>query len=150
MNEVVIYTDGACSGNPGIGGWGAVLICGKSIKEISGVCEHTTNNRMELTAAIQALKCLKRPCKIKLHSDSAYLINSFVKGWIGEWKSKNWHRAKRSIKNVDLWQQLDSFSQIHNITWIKVAGHSGDKFNEICDKLATKQIEGHKESHPLV
>ena len=137
MDEVTIYTDGACSGNPGKGGWGAVLIYNNIEKQISGAEYDTTNNQMELTAPIEALKLLKRPCKVTLYSDSAYLINGFTEGWIYNWQKNGWKTAnKKDVKNKELWMQIYNFTQIHKITWIKVKGHSDNKYNNICDKLA--------------
>lgn len=144
--EIVnIYTDGACSGNPGPGGWAAVLIYKDAKKEIFGYEENTTNNRMELTAAIQALKLLKRPCKVNLFSDSSYLINAFNNGWIEKWQNKNWMKSnKEPVENQDLWKELLKFTSIHNINWIKVKGHSDNEYNNLCDKLATTQIKKHE------
>lgn len=142
MDEVIIYTDGACSGNPGKGGWGAILIFGDVKKEISGFAEKTTNNQMELTAPIEALKLLKRPCKVKLYSDSAYLINTFAKGWLKNWKKNGWKTADhKDVKNKDLWVQIDRFNQMHNIEWIKVKGHADNEFNNRCDELAVNAIK---------
>lgn len=137
MEEVTIYTDGACSGNPGKGGWGAILICGETKKEISGAEKLTTNNKMELTAPIEALKLLKRPCKVKLYSDSAYLINAFTQGWIYNWFKNGWKTAdKKDVKNKELWQAIYSFTKVHSIEWIKVKGHSDNKYNNRCDEMA--------------
>ena len=142
MRKVIIYTDGACSGNPGPGGWGAVLRYGDAEKEMSGYEEETTNNRMELLAAISALKALKGSCIVELYSDSAYLVNSFKECWLEKWKANGWRTSKREdVKNVDLWQELDELSEIHDITWIKVKGHSDNEFNNRCDKLATGEIK---------
>lgn len=142
MEEIEIYTDGACSGNPGKGGWGALLISGENKKEISGAEKETTNNRMELTAPIEALKLVKRPCKIKLYSDSAYLVNAFVNGWIYNWQKNGWKTAdKKDVKNRDLWEQIYKFTQIHDIEWIKVKGHSDNEYNNLCDKLAVAAIK---------
>lgn len=140
MKNVTIYTDGACSGNPGAGGWGAVLICDNNIKQISGGKKETTNNQMELQAAISALEELKLPCNVELFSDSKYLLDGLEK-WMINWKKNNWKTAsKQPVKNIELWQKLDALKQVHNIkfTWIK--GHSGDKYNEIADQLATSAI----------
>lgn len=133
-----IYCDGACSGNPGPGGWGAVLICNEIIQEISGYNANTTNNRMEMQAAISALLAIKKNANIIIHTDSTYLQQGITK-WIIEWKKNNWKNGK--IKNIDLWQQLDILSAQHNITWKWVKGHSGDKYNELADKLAKKAIQ---------
>lgn len=142
MDEVIIYTDGACSGNPGKGGWGAILMYGDVKKEISGFAKKTTNNQMELTAPIEALKLLKRPCKVKLYSDSAYLINTFVKGWLKNWKKNGWKTADhKDVKNKELWVQIDQFNQMHDIEWIKVKGHADNEFNNRCDELAVNAIK---------
>ena len=145
MKKVVIYTDGACSGNPGPGGWGAVLIYGKTRKEIGGGERETTNNRMELTAAIKALECLKQPCEATVYSDSSYLVDSHIKGWLLAWEREGWTRkkGKEQVPNSDLWQQLVKLESVHKVTWQKVSGHAGVTENETCDKIATswaKQI----------
>lgn len=138
MKKITIYTDGACSGNPGVGGWGAVLMYGKTKKEISGAEENTTNNRMELLASINALNKLKEPCEVELYSDSAYLINAFKEGWIDNWKLNNWRNSdKKEVKNIDLWQELDRLCNTHKITFIKVKGHADNEYNNRCDTLAT-------------
>ncbi|MDE4541761.1 ribonuclease HI [Thermoanaerobacterium sp. R66] len=143
--EVIIYTDGACSGNPGPGGWGAILIYKDTVKEISGYEENTTNNRMELTAAIEALKMLKRPCKVNLYSDSSYLINAFNQKWIDNWLKKGWIKSdKTPVENKDLWLKLLDLSSIHQIKWIKVKGHADNEYNNRCDKLATDEIKKHQ------
>ena len=142
MDKVIIYTDGACSGNPGKGGWGAILMYGDIEKEISGNNPQTTNNQMELTAPIEALKLLKRPCEVKLYSDSAYLVNAFTNGWIFNWKKNGWKTAdKKDVKNKDLWLEIDRLMQIHKIEWIKVKGHSDNKYNNRCDELAVNAIK---------
>ncbi len=142
MDEVIIYTDGACSGNPGKGGWGAILIYGDTKKEISGASKITTNNQMELTAPIEALKLLKRPCKVKLYSDSAYLINAFQQKWLNNWQKNGWLTAsKEPVKNKDLWEQLYNFNKIHTIEWIKVKGHSDNVYNNRCDEMAVNAIK---------
>lgn len=142
MKEVEIYTDGACSGNPGKGGWGVILIYKGREKELSGFEEQTTNNRMELKAVIEGLKALKEPCSVKLYSDSAYVVNAFQQGWVDEWKKNGWTRGpkKEELKNADLWQELDSLIQKHRIQWIKVKGHADNEYNNRCDKLATGEI----------
>jgi len=146
MKNVKIYTDGACSGNPGPGGWGAILIYEGREKELSGYDPNTTNNRMELTAAIEALKALKHPCSVELYTDSAYLADAFNNGWIKGWKQKGWRNSsKEEVKNRDLWEQLDELSGIHDITWIKVKGHSDNELNNRCDKIAVGEIK--KNSH---
>jgi ribonuclease HI len=142
VKKVIIYTDGACSGNPGAGGWGAILKYGETEKEISGYEVETTNNRMELTAAIEALRCLKASCEVELYSDSAYLVNGFDKGWLEGWKANGWkNSSKDDVKNIDLWKELDGLNKIHHIQWIKVKGHSDNESNNRCDKLATGEIK---------
>ncbi len=141
MKNVKIYTDGACSGNPGVGGWGAILFYNEHKKEISGAEKLTTNNRMELTAAIRALELLKEKCTVELYSDSAYLVNAFNEKWIFGWKKKNWKKGTDEIPNADLWQVLFSLFYQHEITFIKVKGHSDNEFNNRCDKLATNAIK---------
>ena len=138
MKEVIIYTDGACSGNPGKGGWGAVLIYGKIERELGGSEEVTTNNKMELTACIEALNLLKEPCKVQLFSDSAYVVNAFNQDWISSWQANGWKNSqKKDVANIDLWKKLIKLNNYHQITFNKVKGHAGDKYNEICDALAT-------------
>lgn len=137
MEEITIYTDGACSGNPGPGGWGAILMFGDTKKEISGGLNNTTNNVMELTAVIEALKMLKRPCKVDLYSDSAYVVNAFLQKWIYGWIKKNWKTAGNDpVKNKELWQELYSLTKIHEVTFHKVKGHADNEFNNRCDELA--------------
>ena len=140
--HVDIYTDGACSGNPGNGGWGAVLIYGETEKQISGGVKNTTNNQMELLACVKALEMLKMPCSVDLYSDSAYVVNSFIQSWIESWKLNNWRTAdKKPVKNLELWQQLDALCQTHEVTWHKVKGHADNKYNNICDRLAVAAID---------
>ncbi len=140
MKRVKIYTDGACKGNPGKGGWGAVLQYGNSEKEISGFQTETTNNIMELTAAVEALKLLKEPCEITLTTDSTYVKNGISK-WIFSWKKNGWKTAsKKSVKNKELWQELELLSKNHSINWKWVKGHSGHPENERCDQLANEAI----------
>ena len=137
MTKVTIYTDGSCSGNPGPGGWGAILIYNDIKKEISGGENPTTNNKMELTAALNALLMLKHPCEVDLYSDSAYLINCFKNDWLEAWKKNNWVNSKKEpVKNVDLWMKLDELTLVHKINWIKVKGHADNKYNNRCDELA--------------
>ena len=125
MDKIVIYTDGACSGNPGPGGWGAVLIYKDNKKEISGGSKNTTNNIMELTAVIEALKQLKYPCEVDLYSDSAYVVNCFNQGWIYNWQKNNWKTAsKEPVKNKEIWQELYDLTKIHKVKFFKVKGHS--------------------------
>ena len=137
---VVIYTDGACSGNPGPGGWGALLTFDGRERELSGGARETTNNRMELTAAIEALKALKRPCRVTLWTDSAYVKDGITK-WIHNWKAKGWKTAnKKPVKNADLWQALEAAMARHDVTWKWVKGHAGNPGNERADKLARDAI----------
>lgn len=138
---VEIYTDGACSGNPGPGGWAAILKYEGKEKEISGRENQTTNNRMELSAALQGLKALKFRCKVKLYSDSAYLVNAFNNGWLRKWQLNGWKTARKEpVENQDLWQELLSQSALHEIEWIKVKGHADNVYNNRCDKLAVEAI----------
>lgn len=140
MKEVQIYTDGACSGNPGAGGWGAILIYKGTEKVLSGGESDTTNNRMELNGVISALKALKEPCKVQLYTDSAYIVNAFNDGWLKNWKDSGWKTAdKKEVKNIDLWQTLLQLIERHEVTFIKVKGHSDNEYNNRCDKLATTQ-----------
>ena len=137
MEEITIYTDGACSGNPGPGGWGAILMFGDTKKEISGWLDNTTNNVMELTAVIESLKILKRPCKVDLYSDSAYVVNAFLQKWIYGWIKKNWKTAGNDpVKNKELLQELYGLTKIHDVTFHKVKGHADNEFNNRCDELA--------------
>ena len=143
MNEVTIYTDGACSGNPGPGGWGALLQFGEHERELKGGERNTTNNRMELTAAIAALETLKRTCKVHLHTDSTYLRNG-ITSWIHNWKRNGWRTtAKKPVKNVDLWQRLDEAIQSHDIEWHWIKGHAGDPGNEAADALARQGLDAY-------
>lgn len=138
MSEVVIYADGACKGNPGPGGWGVWLKSGEHEKELFGGDKLTTNNRMELTAPIQALSSLKRHCKVIIHTDSEYVRNGITQ-WIHNWKLRGWKTAdKKPVKNVDLWQQLDAQCQAHEVEWRWVKGHAGDPGNERADGLANR------------
>lgn len=142
MEKVVIYTDGACSGNPGPGGWGAILMYKDNKKEISGGKKETTNNVMELTAVIEGLKLLKYPCKVDLYSDSAYVVNAFVQGWIYNWAKNNWKTAgKEPVKNKEIWQELYTLTKTHKVNFIKVKGHSDNEYNNRCDELARNAIK---------
>ncbi len=142
MDEITIYTDGACSGNPGPGGWGAILIKGENKKEISGSQKNTTNNIMELTSVIESLKLLKRPCKVNLYSDSAYVVNAFLQNWINDWIKNGWRNSsKQDVKNKELWQELFFLTKKHNVIFHKVKGHSDNEFNNRCDELARKAIK---------
>ena len=138
MKHIDIYTDGACRGNPGKGGWGAVLVFDGHEKELSGGEPLTTNNRMELTSAIAALSALKYPCEVTLTSDSKYLTDAINKGWLNSWQARGWRKADKSkVLNVDLWQQLLPLLKMHKVTFIWVKGHAGHPYNERCDRLAT-------------
>ena len=142
MDKVIIYTDGACSGNPGPGGWGSILMMGENRKEISGGKKDTTNNVMELTAVIEALKLLKRPCKVDLYSDSAYVVNAFLQNWIWGWIKNSWKNSnKEDVKNKELWQELLSLTKIHDVTFHKVKGHADNEYNNRCDELARNAIK---------
>lgn len=146
LPKVIIYTDGSCSGNPGPGGWGAVLIFGENKKTVAGGSKNTTNNRMELTAVIEALSALKRPCEIELHSDSQYFINAMTKGWLESWQKKGWVKAdKKPVLNRDLWERIIEETSKHEMTYVWVRGHNGDEYNELCDFLATEQTKKYSE-----
>ncbi|HSW44480.1 MAG TPA: ribonuclease HI [Phycisphaerae bacterium] len=140
MKKITVYSDGACQGNPGPGGWGAVLLYGKARREISGACPATTNNRMELTAAIEALKAIKEPCQVDFYTDSQY-VQLGMRDWLPKWKASGWRRGKKPVKNLDLWQTLDTEASRHKITWHWVRGHSDNPENERCDRLATQAID---------
>ena len=145
MKEVTIYTDGACSGNPGPGGWGAILIYREQRLELSGYEARTTNNRMELLAPIQALSRLKEPCAVKVYSDSAYLVNAFRQHWLENWVKRNWIKSdKKPVENQDLWKEILAFTQKHQIEWIKVKGHADNPLNNRCDDLVTGEIRRHR------
>ena len=140
MNEVTIYTDGACSGNPGKGGWGAILIYAKEKKYMSGSKQLTTNNQMELTATIEALKAISTPSNIALYTDSQYVKNG-ITSWIFNWKKNGWKTAnKKPVANKDLWMELEKYVDFHSVNWFWVKGHSGDHYNEIADELAVKAM----------
>lgn len=142
MKKVIIYTDGACSGNPGPGGWAALLMYGEHSMELSGYEAHTTNNRMELMAPIRALSKLNMPCEVELYSDSSYLINAFTQGWLVNWQRRNWVKSdKKPVENQDLWQELLKLSAIHSVKWIKVRGHADNPMNNRCDELARAAIK---------
>jgi ribonuclease HI len=142
LPAVDIYTDGACSGNPGPGGWAGILIANGSEKIVSGSDPATTNNRMELTAAIEALKALKKPCRVRLFSDSAYLVSAFNLGWLRNWQRNGWRNAANDpVSNPDLWQALLQASAPHMIEWVKVKGHTDNEYNNRCDKLAVAEIK---------
>lgn len=138
MKHVDIYTDGACRGNPGRGGWGAILVYGNKEKEMSGGDPMTTNNRMELSAVISALSVLKEPCEVTLTTDSQYVVNAIEKGWLDNWQKNNWRKSDRGeVLNVDLWVKLVELIQLHKVDFVWVKGHNGHPYNERCDKLAT-------------
>jgi len=141
MKKVTIYSDGACSYNPGPGGWACVLDYKGNKKELSGFVEETTNNRMELTAVMQGLLALKEPCNVSIYTDSAYIHNAFDKGWIIAWQNNGWRKAdKKPVENQDLWKELINLTKNHNVKWYKVKGHADDDMNNRCDKLARDQI----------
>lgn len=137
MKHVIIHTDGACSGNPGPGGWAAILKYGRHERELSGGERQTTNNRMELTAAIKALEALTEPCRVTLYSDSSYLVNGMTKGWAESWQKNGWRKSdKKPALNPDLWERLLELCQIHKVEFVWIRGHDGDEYNERCDRLA--------------
>lgn len=142
MKEIAIYTDGACSGNPGPGGWAAVLLYNEKKLDLSGYEEETTNNRMELTAVIRALEALKMPCSVNLYSDSSYVVNAFNKKWLLSWQRNNWLKSdKKPVENQDLWKALLPLTERHAVRFHLVKGHSDNEFNNLCDKLATGEIK---------
>jgi ribonuclease HI len=137
MKEVQIFTDGACSGNPGPGGWGAILKYGENVRELSGGEEKTTNNRMEMSAVIAALSALKEPCRVTLTSDSKYVIDAITKGWAKKWRANNWVKSdKKPALNSDLWEKILGLLEIHDVSFVWVKGHAGHPENERCDELA--------------
>lgn len=141
MKNVTLYTDGACSGNPGAGGWGAVLLYGENRAELSGGEAETTNNRMELTAVVKGLERLKYPCKVAIYSDSAYVVNAFTQGWISNWEKNGWKKAdNKPVLNVELWQKLLDLTKLHHVRFCKVKGHADDELNNRCDELARAAI----------
>lgn len=145
MKEITIYTDGACSGNPGPGGWAALLRHGEHQKVVSGGERMSTNNRMELTAALESLRALKQPCRVRLHTDSAYLHNAFTKGWLDKWRRNGWKTSsKKPVENQDLWEALVEVSSRHEVTWVKVKGHADNELNNLVDELAVAAMEEFK------
>ena len=145
MKKVILFTDGACSGNPGVGGWGAVLMFNNVEKRISGAEKDTTNNRMEMTAVIEGLKCLNEPCEVEVYSESAYTVNAFETGWIYGWQKNGFIKSdNKQVLNTDLWQKLLELTKVHKVKFIKVKGHSDNKYNNICDKLATDAVKNFK------
>ena len=137
MKKVQIYTDGACKGNPGHGGWASILVYGTHERVISGGERETTNNRMELIAAIEGLRALLEPCEVELYSDSRYLVDAIEKGWLDSWRRAGWRRGKEELKNPDLWQALDEMLHRHQVKMCWVKGHDGHPYNERCDQIAT-------------
>lgn len=145
--KVELYTDGACSGNPGVGGYGGILLYKGIEKEYSGSEEMTTNNRMEVRAVIEGLKCLKFPCIVDVYSDSAYTVNAYLNGWVYAWKQNGWKKADgKAVLNVDLWEELYQLTTIHEVTFHKVKGHADNELNNRCDKLATSAIEAFRKA----
>lgn len=137
--KIIMYTDGACSGNPGPGGYAAILMYGDIVKEVFGSEKDTTNNKMEMMAVLKGLEIIKEPCDIEIYSDSAYVVNSVEKGWLFNWKKKDWIKSdKKPVKNIELWEELLKYLEIHNIKFIKVKGHSDNEYNNRCDKLAVE------------
>ncbi len=142
LKQVTLYTDGACSGNPGAGGWGAVLLFGEHRRELSGGEEETTNNRMELMAVIEGLERLKYPCHVDVYSDSAYTVNGFLEGWVYAWEKSGWKKAdKKPVLNDDLWKKLLSLTRVHEVVFHKVKGHADNELNNRCDELARAAIK---------
>jgi ribonuclease HI len=139
MKQITIYTDGACSGNPGPGGWGAILMYGDKAKELSGGHPETTNNRMELMSVISALEALKEPCRVELYSDSQYLVNAVNEGWLASWQKRGWRRKEGEVKNLDLWQRLVPLLETHEVTFNWVRGHAENEYNNRCDALAVAE-----------
>ncbi|WAM35071.1 ribonuclease HI [Caldicellulosiruptor acetigenus] len=143
MKEVTIYTDGACSGNPGPGGWCAILIYKGIKKVLKGFERYTTNNRMELKAVVEALKALKEPCKVVIYSDSAYIVNAVNQNWIERWQKNGWKTSENEeVKNIDLWNELIELLKIHKVTFEKVKGHADNELNNLCDQIARSMIKG--------
>jgi len=142
MKQVELYTDGACSGNPGAGGYGAILIYKGIEREISGGEKETTNNRMEIFAVIAGLECLKEKCKVNIYSDSAYTVNAFLEGWLDGWVKNGWKKADgKAVLNIDLWKRLYDLTSYHQVTFIKVKGHADNEYNNRCDELARTAIK---------
>ena len=147
MTEVTIYTDGSCSGNPGPGGWAAILLHGTHNREISGSEKATTNNRMELKAVVESLRVLKKPCRAIVHTDSAYIANAFNEGWIENWLKRGWKTAsKKPVKNRDLWENLLESMELHDVSFVKVKGHSNDALNNRVDELAVAAMNAGRTS----
>ncbi len=147
MNSVILYTDGACSGNPGIGGWAAILRSGDKEKVLAGGERLTTNNRMELMGVISGLEALKKPCQVDIYSDSAYVVNAFLQDWISYWLMSGWRtKGKKEVQNIELWKRLLSQTERHQIKWHKVKGHADNELNNRCDALARGEIDKIKSS----
>ena len=147
MKEIVLYTDGACSGNPGLGGYGGRLMYGGIQRQYGGAEENTTNNRMELKAVIVGLQRLKYACKVDVYSDSAYVVNAFLNGWVYAWKKNGWKKADgKAVLNVDLWEELYALTVLHEVSFHKVAGHADNEWNNRCDKLATGAIAEYRKN----
>ena len=145
--KIEAFTDGACSGNPGLGGYGGILIYGEHRREYSGSEQQTTNNRMELLAVIEGLRRLKYPCEVDVYSDSAYTVNAFLNGWIYAWRKGGWKKADgKVVLNVDLWEELFALTSLHKVVFNKVAGHADNEWNNRCDKLATGAIAEYKKN----
>lgn len=146
MKEVILYTDGSCSGNPGPGGWGCILIYNEYKKELSGGCAQTTNNRMEITGVIEGLRQLKEPCIVNVYTDSAYVYNAVEKQWLDKWVRNGWKTSSKSdVENIDLWKSLLTLLNTHKVSFHKVKGHADNDLNNRCDKLATEQTAKFKE-----
>ena len=143
MKTVILYTDGACSGNPGPGGWAAILRYGSAVRELSGGERETTNNRMELTGVLEGLKALKEPCAVELWSDSQYIVNALQNGWLRDWKRRGWKRRDGELKNQELWQELDTRLEKHTVSAHWVRGHADDEYNNRCDALAVAERDKH-------
>ena len=144
MKDIILYTDGACSGNPGPGGWGAVLVYNNIQKQMSGFEDNTTNNRMELLAVIKGLSALKENCNVEIYTDSAYVCNAFVQNWVQSWQLNGWKTASKTpVANMDLWQELLYLIKNHKVHFNKVKGHADNELNNLCDKLATSEIAKH-------
>ena len=142
MKKVILYTDGACSGNPGAGGWAAILIFGDKKREMSGGEKLTTNNRMELMGVISGLSALKEPCEVEVYSDSAYVVNAFLNGWISNWIMNGWKTANKSpVQKKELWEQLITLTNTHKVLWNKVKGHADNELNNRCDELARNEVK---------
>ncbi|MBR4270835.1 MAG: ribonuclease HI [Clostridia bacterium] len=149
MKKVIIYTDGACSYNPGPGGWGCVLIYKDIQKSFSGFDKNTTNNQMEMQAVIEALKKLSEPCEVDLYSDSAYVVNAFNAGWLDNWKKNNWRTAQhKPVKNDDMWKEMDRLVNMHSVVFHKVKGHSDVELNNLCDSLARGEVDRFLATNP--